>query len=461
MAIVFNMPMLGNTMEEGTILQWFKKEGDAVKAGEPLLEVMSDKANFEVEAPADGTVLRIIEGADAVVNVHAPIAVIGAEGESADVPAGDAPAAPAAEAPAAGAPDAAQAAAESAPAAAATAPVAISPRARRLADELGIAASALAGKGSGPGGRVIEEDVKAYAAAMETVGTVKATPLAAKIAEALGVPVGSIPSSDGKVRADDVRKFAEGTASPAPAPAPAAAPAAPAGSPAIAEVIPFKGLRKMTADVVTKSRFTAPHITLNMEVDMTECIALREKLVPVIQKTHETKVTVTDVLVKAVARALKDHPLCNAALVGDEIRLYADRNIGVAVATATGLVVPVIRGAENRSLGEISLDLKALVARARDGKQTQEDMSGGTFTITNIGMFGVDSFDPIIVPPQSCILGVCRTAEKPVVRNGQVVIRSMMNLSLSLDHRVLDGAPGAKFLLTLKELLESPLSILA
>jgi len=165
-------------------------------------------------------------------------------------------------------------------------------------------------------------------------------------------------------------------------------------------------------------------------------------------------------LVKAVALALVKHPLCNAALIGDEIRIYADRNVGVAVAAPSGLVVPVIRQADKLSLAEISARLKELVARAREGKQTQEDITGGTFTITNVGMFGVDSFDPIIVPPQSCILGVCRVAEKPVVVDGQIAIRSMMNLSLSFDHRVLDGVPAAQFLQTLKGLLESPLSIL-
>jgi pyruvate dehydrogenase E2 component (dihydrolipoamide acetyltransferase) len=312
--------------------------------------------------------------------------------------------------------------------------------------------ASLAGKGTGPGGRVVVADVEAASAA----AAVRATPLAARIAEDLGVELADLACGGDKVTADDVRRAVQ-----APKIASAAPKQAPASSePAVAEVIPFRGLRKMTADVVARSRFTAPHICLNMEVDMTATRALHAQIVPSVQEAHGVKLTITDLLVRAVARALAKHPLCNAALVGDEIRVYADRNVGVAVAAPSGLVVPVLRQADALSLVEISRLLKGLVQRCRDGKQTQDDIAGGTFTITNIGMFGVDSFDPIIVPPQSCILGVCRVADKPVVLDGQVAIRSMMNLCLSIDHRVLDGVPGAQFLQTLKGLLESPLTML-
>ncbi len=450
MAHVFTMPMLGNTMEEGTIVQWFKQVGDPVKKGEPLLEVMSDKANFEVESEADGIVRAILAEADATVAVHVPIAVIGTADEPIDVSAlGSSPAPDAAPAAAAAQPSASQAPAPVAAASAASS-VAASPRARKLAAEKGVDIASLTG--SGPGGRIVAADVTAQAAQP----AVKATPLAAKLADDLGVKLDAL-AAQGKVTADDVRRAAD-AAKPAP-PAPSAAPR-PAGEPAVAEVIPFRGLRKLTADTVTRSRMTAPHICLNMEVDMTAAKALHGKLVPQVQETFGVKLTITDLLVRAVAKALAKHPLCNAALIGDEIRLYGDRNIGVAVAAPSGLVVPVIRQADTLSLPEISAQLKALVQRCRDGKQTQDDIAGGTFTITNIGMFGVDSFDPIIVPPQSCILGVCRVAEKPVVVDGQIVVRSMMNLCLSIDHRVLDGVPGAQFLQTLKGLLEEPLMIL-
>lgn len=453
MASVFKMPMLGNTMEEGTIVQWFKKVGDPVKKGEPLLEIMSDKANFEVEADADGVLRAVLAETDATVPVHAPIAIIGAPDEPIDgLLSGDggssAPAAP--EPAAAPAPSAPVAAAAEAPA---SAPAA-SPRARKLAAEKGVDLAAVTG--SGPGGRILAADVAAAAAS----GThVRATPLAARLAEELGVKLEELAEGPARVRADDVRRAAQAAAAPQPAVQPAAPAQAP-GEPAIAEIIPFRGLRKLTADTVTRSRFTAPHICLNMEVDMTAAKALHAQLVPAVQESHGVKLTITDLLVKAVARALVKHPLCNAALIGDEIRVYGDRNIGVAVAAPNGLVVPVIRKADTLSLAEISVRLKELVGRCREGKQTQDDIAGGTFTITNIGMFGVDSFDPIIVPPQSCILGVCRVADKPVVVDGQICIRSMMNLCLSIDHRVLDGVPGAQFLQTLKGLLETPLSIL-
>ncbi len=448
MAHVFTMPMLGNTMEEGTIVKWFKQVGDPVKKGEPLLEVMSDKANFEVESEADGIVRAILAEADATVAVHDPIAIIGSADEPIDIAAAGAGAAPAPEA-AAPEPPVAAGPAE-APPVSSGASVAASPRARKLAEEKGVELAAVSG--SGPGGRILAADVAAQAAQP----SVKATPLAAKLADDLGVKLDAI-AGQGKVTAEDVRRAAE-AAKPAPAAQPA--PPRPAGEPAIADVIPFRGLRKLTADTVTRSRMTAPHICLNMEVDMTAARELHTRLVPKVQETFGVKLTITDLLVSAVAKALVKHPLCNAALIGDEIRLYGDRNIGVAVAAPTGLVVPVIRQADTLSLPEISTQLKALVQRCREGKQTQDDIAGGTFTITNIGMFGVDSFDPIIVPPQSCILGVCRVAEKPVVADGQIVVRAMMNLCLSIDHRVLDGVPGAQFLQTLKGLLEEPLMIL-
>lgn len=441
MAHVFTMPMLGNTMEEGTIVQWFKQVGDPVKKGEPLLEVMSDKANFEVESEAEGIVRAILADADANVAVHTPIAVIGTADEPIDLAAVGAASAPVAEA-------APQVAAPAPAAASDATTAAASPRAKKLAAGKGVDVATLTG--SGPGGRVIAADVEAA----QVQPAVRATPLAAKIADDLGVKLDSL-AGQGKVTADDVRRVADAAKPTASAPAPR-----PAGEPAVADVIPFRGLRKMTADVVTRSRQTAPHICLNMEVDMTAAKALHAQLVPAVQEAFGLKLTITDLLIKAVAKSLAKHPLCNAALIGDEIRLYGDRNIGVAVAAPSGLVVPVIRQADTLAIPEISAQLKGLVQRCREGKQTQDDIAGGTFTITNIGMFGVDSFDPIIVPPQSCILGVCRVAEKPVVVDGQIAIRSMMNLCLSIDHRVLDGVPGAQFLQTLKGLIEAPLMIL-
>ncbi|MGC8666742.1 MAG: 2-oxo acid dehydrogenase subunit E2 [Chthonomonadales bacterium] len=460
MAHLFTMPTLGQTMEEGTILQWFKREGDPVQEGEALLEVMSDKASFEVPSPASGIVRKILAQADETVPVKQPIAIIGTAEEPIDgLLSGAPPTAPSLQAASATPPSAASTASP-APAAEAE-KVLLSPRARRLADERGIPVTALVGLGTGPHGRVLERDVRAYleqsAALVDRSAEAprpRMTPLAAKIAGDLGVDVSALAAGiqGSRITADDVRRRAEEASQ-------RAAPAVGGTEPAVAEVVPFRGLRKMSADTVTRSRQTAPHVTLVLEVDMSKSAALLSELRPEIQRTHGVKLTYTDILVKAVARALKEHPQCNAALVGDEIRLYADRNIGCAVDTERGLVVPVVRRADTKSLGEVSVELKGLIERCRAGKQTQEDLSGGTFTITNLGPFGIDVFDPILVPPQSCILGVCRIAEKPVVVEGQVAVRPMMNLCLSVDHRVVDGAPAARFLQHLKELLETPLRI--
>jgi pyruvate dehydrogenase E2 component (dihydrolipoamide acetyltransferase) len=474
MAELFIMPRLGQSMEEGTIVQWYKQEGDAVRKGESLLEVMTDKANMDVEATADGVLRRILARADETVPVNAPIGIIGTVGESIDhllLGAAQAPVEAAEARPA----HSESAAAPSSPAKfePATDQPVFSPRARRLADEHRIPVAALAGCGTGPGGRIIERDVMAYIGRQTALGSMvdaptadlgterppRATPLAAKMAGDMGIDLtelaAGLPGS--RIMAADVRKRVEEPA--AASPTGQASVAAPTDGPAVAEVIPFKGLRKLVAENVSRSRQTAPHVTLNSEVDMTEAAALFDKLRPEVQKAHGTKLTYTDMLVKACARALADHPLCNAALVGDEIRIYADKNIGVAVATDTSIIVPVLRNADRMSLGEVSVELKALVDRCRAGRQNPDDLAGGTFTITNLGAFRIDTFDPIIVPPQSCILGVGRIADRAVVVNKQVVIRTMMSLSLSFDHRVLDGAPAARFLQRLREILESPVLI--
>jgi len=273
--------------------------------------------------------------------------------------------------------------------------------------------------------------------------------LAAKLADDLGIDVGDLalglPGS--RVTADVIKRRAESAT---------ALLQSDSSEPQVAERIPLRGLRKMIADNVTHSRQTAPHVTLVIEVDMTAIVSMFPAIQAEVQKTHATKVTYTDLLIRASALALGDHPLCNAALIDNEIRVYAEKNIGVAVAAESGLLVPVIRNADHKSLGDMSKELKELVNRCREGKQSQADLSGGTFTITNLGAFGIDSFDPIIVPPQSCILGVGRIAEKVVAINSQPAVRRMMNLCLSFDHRVLDGVPAAQFLQRVQTLLETP-----
>ncbi len=457
MAEVVNMPRLGQSMEEGTILQWFKKEGDSVAQGEPLLEVMSDKANFEVEAPANGTLRRILAQVDENVPVNQPIAILGQLNESIDdllvhgavsssistsssssvvSPVGSPPPVSTSVAGQEGNP--------------------ISPRARRVADSRGVAVTALQGIGTGPGGRILERDVVAFLdrssePSQDSTESARrrVTPLAAKLADDLGIDVGDLalglPGS--RVTADLIKRRAETTPTVSQSDS---------SEPEIKERIPLRGLRKMIADNVARSRQTAPHVTLVMEVDMTAVVSMFPALQAEIQKTHGTKVTYTDLLIRAAAVALGEHPLCNAALIDNEIRVYSERNIGVAVAAESGLLVPVIRNADRKSLGDMSKELKDLVNRCREGKQSQTDLTGGTFTITNLGAFGIDTFDPIIVPPQSCILGVGRIAEKVVAINGQPAVRRMMNLCLSFDHRVLDGVPAAQFLQRVQTLLETP-----
>jgi len=480
MAQLFNMPQLGSTMEEGTILKWHKKEGDTVRAGEILLEIETDKASMEVEAPAAGVVRKILALAEAVVPIRQPIAILADVNESIDALLAEA---------GIGAPPATHSAPEAAvitPAAAAApvgslpepavngvaGPVFISPRARRIADEKGVAVALLAGHGTGPQGRVIERDVEAFVAAQAAQSTPmlaaeasgrnapRTTPLAARMADDLGIDLNDLSTGlpGSRVRREDVLRHAE-TTRPAAETAPITSPK-PETAPSGVTVLAFGGMRKRIADNVVKSAFSAPHVTLTLEVDMTACAEFRTRLIPDVEKAYGTRLSFTDVLVKATARALGEHPLLNAALVGNDVHLFSAKNIGVAVALEEGLIVPVVKGAEQKSLGAISAELKQLVERSRTGKFTPDDLSGGTFTITNLGSFGIDVFDPIIVTGQAAILGVGRIADKPVAIQKEVVVRSMMNLCLSFDHRILDGAPAARFLQRLKELLENPMLVL-
>jgi pyruvate dehydrogenase E2 component (dihydrolipoamide acetyltransferase) len=449
MATKMVMPLLGQTMEEGTIIKWFKNEGDTLKAGEPLLEVMTDKVNMEVESPEDGVLRKIIAQPDDIIPVQDPIAIIGTADESIDallaegVSAPQAPIAP--EVPAA--PVVTAPAAVTAPAptpAPVTAPggrLFISPSAKRVAGEHGIDIAALAGMGTGPDGRIIEKDVFDYIAAAP-----KATPLAGKMATEMGIDIAAVTGTGigGKVTSEDLK---------APAPVYAPMPAAPLQ---IGAVIPFTGMRKAVAQNVAGSAQTAPHVTLVTEVDMTEASRLRKQILDDTEKNYGVRISFTDIIAKAVARAILDKPIVNASLQGDQIIIHDHINLGIATAIETGLVVPVVRDVPGKSLAQISTEIKELVTRARAGQAGGADFKGGTFTITNLGAFGVESFNPIITPGQSAILGVCAIKDKPVVIDGEIKVRSMMNICLSFDHRVMDGAPAAEFLARLKQILESP-----
>ncbi len=482
MAHVFNMPQLGSTMEEGTILKWHKQVGESVREGETLLEIETDKATMEVEATASGVLRKILAAPDSLVAIRTPIAIIGTADEPIDHLV-DAPAAGSETGRAATAAPTSDLLARDLPslAPAENSPTAvrllISPRARRRADEAGVAIAALAGRGSGPDGRIVERDIAAYLERSAVPGGAespaesaarampRSTPLAARMADRLGVDLSALATGlpGSRVRSEDVLRHAEsapahGGGGSSQAAGPQGAP--PAGLAAGTTSISLAGMRKRIADNVTKSAFTAPHVTLTLEVDMTACAEFRTRALPDVEKRYGVRLSYTDILVKAVARALEEHPLLNASLAGDEIRLFAEKNIGVAVALEEGLIVPVVKAADQKGLGAISVELKQFVERARTGRFSPDDLAGGTFTITNLGSFGIDVFDPIIVAGQAAILGVGRIADKPVVIAKAVTIRSMMNLCLSFDHRILDGAPAARFLQRMKELLENPMSIL-
>jgi pyruvate dehydrogenase E2 component (dihydrolipoamide acetyltransferase) len=375
------MPRLSLAMKEGTVIQWFKKEGDMVKKGEPLVEVLSEKATYEVEAPTSGVLRKILaeEGMD--VPVAGTLGIITAPNEELlEIEA--AAAQPRMEA------EEAVAVPERKLVERVEERVIASPAAKRLAREHDIDLTQV--RGTGPEGRIVEEDV------MSLIEEVKVTP---------------------RVR----------------------------------EVIPLTGIKKTAAERVSLSARTAPQSTITMEVDMSNAVKLRETV----------HVSYTDMLVKAVAKALAEHPIINSTLENEKIKIFADVNVGVAVATERGLIVPVIYNADRKTLEEIASMSKELVEKAKQGRLTKEELTGGTFTITNLGMYGVDVFTPIVNPPETAILGVGRVVERPVVVDGQIVIKPVMQLSLTFDHRVVDGAPAAKFLQKVKQAMESPDALLA
>ena len=421
MPVEVTMPKFGLTMQEGTIQRYFKAPGDSVRAGEPLYEVETEKVLYEVEAPASGTLAAALFPEGATVECGVVIAIIAESGEDAaalgarygDGAAPRAAASPAAAQPSAPASSAAEAAADDA-----GARRAVSPVARKLAAELGVELARVAG--TGPGGRVTREDVeRAAEAARSTSGA----------------------SSPGASGASAPRTAAEAGA---PAGAPASAPAT-AGKPQ-AGSIPMRGMRKTIADRMSQSLRESAQLTITSEADVTAAVELRERLV------RQFDFTYGDLLIQAVARALLRHPRMNARLVQDAIAIMPQVNVGMAVALEDGLIVPVIVDADKKPLREIAAITRELGERARTGKLRLEEVSGGTFTITNLGTFGVDAFTPIINTGETGILGVGRIIEKPVIHRGEIARRSMMTLSLTFDHRLIDGAPAAQFLQTVIEI---------
>lgn len=435
-ASVVIMPKQGLQMTEGTIIKWLKKEGEEVKEGEPLFEMETDKLTITMDATASGTLLKIVRGEGEVVPITETIAIIGEPGTDITplLPQAAAPAAPAAQEPAAA--PAAQAAPAAAPAVhrAPGERVFATPRARMRAEERGIPIEAVAG--TGPDGLIIERDVLSA-----DVNVIKATPVARKIAELEGVDLAGVSGTgvNGKIMKGDVL----------------AAITAP-GTPEVVyeqaeTVVPFAGMRKAIANNMSRSLTEMAQANHRMKVDMTESVRFRNKL-----KEADIKVSFTDILVKAVAAALIQFPNVNATLDGQNIIMKHYVNLGIAVALENGLIVPNIKNAHLLSVTQIHEQVASLAAKAKDGKLTRDEYANGTFTITNLGMYDVDEFTAVINPPEAAILAVGKIADTPVAVDGKVEIRPIMTLSLTYDHRIIDGAPAAQFLQYVKKLLQNP-----
>ena len=406
MAEVVRMPALSDTMEEGTLVAWHKAVGENVSAGELLAEIETDKAVMEFQSFFDGVLLHIGVEEGQSVPVDQVIAVIGKEGE-----------------------DYAQLLTESA------------------VEE------------QAPSVEVVEmvaaplEEVKTVASSSSDNGRLKASPLAKAMAKEEGIDLNLVSGSgdDGRIVKRDIESFLKEQVIPQPVSAPSFT--SPEGS---YEDVPVSQMRKVIAKRLGESKFAAPHFYLTMEICMDKAMAARKQL----NSMSDTKISFNDLVVKATTVALKKNPAINSSWLGDKIRYYNYVNMGIAVAMEEGLVVPVIANADSKSLGTIAAEIKELAGKAKDRKLTPEQMSGNTFTISNLGMFGIEEFTAIINPPDACILAVGRIASR-LVRNGDDIADSnFMKVTLSCDHRVVDGAKGSKFLQDLRDILEEPMRML-
>ena len=447
MATNILMPALSPTMTEGTLARWLKKEGDTIKAGDVIAEIETDKATMEVEAVDEGVLGKILvdDGTEGV-KVNAPIAILVDAGEA--VPAAAAPTAPppalAAPAPVT-APTAAPIAGPVVAPVAAPIPAPIpvassnghdasptriiaSPLARRMAGQAGIDLAALTG--SGPGGRIVRADVEAAQKGTATVPTASPSP-----APAVAPPV---------------------------APAPVARPA----SSAITgphKLVPHSSIRKVIARRLTEAKSTIPHFYVSMDIEIDALVDLMNKLnakSPAREQPGWYFITINDLVIKAAALTLRKLPAVNAAWTDDAMAMFEDVDISVAVAIPDGLITPIVRRADQKGLLTISQEMKELAGRARAGKLKPDEVQGGGFSISNMGMFGVSSFSAIINPPQAAILAVGTGAKRPVVKNDELAIATVMTCTLSVDHRVVDGALGALWMRTFKQILEDPLSLM-
>ena len=462
------IPKLGQTVEEVKMMNWLVQDGAKVDFGTPVLDVETDKAVFSVEANAKGYIHIGPHKEGETLPVLTVVAIIG-KAEDTFVVAG-APAPVEEAAPAAPAPAEAPAAEKAADAAGDGGKVFASPRARKLADAEGVNLAQVTATGYN-GERVVERDVVAYLNELP-----KLSPVAQKMAEEAGLDIRGLEGSGprGRVvkadvqRALDERQGAK-IAAAAPAAPIAAAPAAKTAPPAapaplpvadVTERIPLKGVRAIIADRMATSVHTTARVTLMIEVDATEFVAARTRLKEKVSEEWGYTPGFNDLLAKIVATALRKFPYMNARLAPDAIELLGHVNVGMAVDTERGLLVTVIKDADRKNVREFGAEFRQLVDRARLGRSLPDDLTGGSFTITNLGMFDIDAFTPVINLPEAAILGVGRIAAKPVVRANAVEIRQMWTLSLVFDHRLVDGAPAARFLQYIKQMIEEPYMLL-
>ncbi len=392
------MPKLGLTMEEGVINKWLVKEGDRVNKGDVLFEVATDKVNMEVESPAEGVVLKILYPEGATVPITEAVAYIGKEGE--EIPEEE------------GKPEEKIAAVkveeekgEEAPLPSQGERIRVSPVARRLAEEHGIDLSQV--QGSGPGGRIVKEDVER-----------------------------AIEEKERELVAEEVKVPRE------------------------KERIPLSRVRKIVAQRLTESYQSTPHFFLHQEICADELVKMREKILPLVEKETGWRVSYTDILVKMVAKAVEKFPLFRAHLAGEEIEISPEVNIGVAVALEEGLIVPVVKNVSEKGISQITQEINTLTQKARSNQLTPEEVSGGVFTVSNLGMWGVDSFTAIINPPEVAILACGAIRKKPFFNGEEIVPAYLWELNLSCDHRLIDGVLAAQFLQFLKTLLEEPFTLI-
>jgi pyruvate dehydrogenase E2 component (dihydrolipoamide acetyltransferase) len=419
------MPKLSMTMEEGELITWVKQEGDQVRAGDVIAEVNSDKVEMEVESPADGTLVRHAAAEGDVVPVGAPIATLATEAED------------------------------------------------LLGGLLGPAEGTAGGDGNGAGSAAAPAEEAAPAAAPEPEpaptgdGPRPVVPAARRRATELGVDLATISGTgpDGLIRVADV-EAAVRPAAPTPAPAAAGtttpAPAAPAPAAADVEEVPLSAMRRVVARRLVESMQSAPHFYLTVTVDAEPLFAFRAELNrQLAPRDEDLKVSVNDLIVKACAVLLRANPDLNVSFGGDKLLRHKRVNVGIAVAVDGGLVVPVVRDADQKALTQVAREAGELIGRARAGKLAGDDVGGGTFTVSNLGMFGIEQFTAVINPPEAAILAVGAALAEPVATDQGVEVRRRMRLTLSIDHRALDGATGAGFLQQLKTTLEHPLQIVA